>query len=88
MDALCKLELKANKADLPSVLSALELAQNDINSIEVNYISMKKRSFFTVFFLFTNSFKVICVPIILPPTKSLVPPARFQNPHPHPNPDS
>ena len=39
MDALCKLELKANKADLPSVLNALELAQNNITSIEVNYIN-------------------------------------------------
>ena len=35
LDALIKLELKASTADLPSILSALETAQNDINNIEV-----------------------------------------------------
>lgn len=55
MDALCKLELKANKADLPSVLSALELAQNNINSIEVTSTLKRRKKVFLLLFCIQNS---------------------------------
>ena len=52
VDALCKLELKASQADLPSVLSSLERNQHDINHIEVSFCDLNDNdSFFCFSFL-------------------------------------